>query len=254
VRSNSGFTLVELLVSIVLLSMIILAGSSSFWLFSQRWDGQLGRFDAAVSHAKSVMLTQDILNSLFPYVAYKNGIPFLYFEGNRNGFVSVSSKSILSYGDFSVVRFSVSQNDDLTFDVLYEEWPMDTDLLVTTSQRISFSPPLTLYKSVRNPRFEYFGWNHIRSRVLRDDMSAVPAPVWSEAYNGVEAAMAPIKARLTFETKDGPYSIMGALSSENPGLLSRYKQRLATEGDSNNSLPELENPAEEEPYVDDCDC
>ena len=111
---NQGFTLVELLVTMSLLSMIILIGSSAFSMFSQRWDGQLGNFDKSARDARNVMLVQNILDSLVPYVTDDtDGGPIIYFEGNRNGFVSVSSQSIQSPEDYAVIRFSVKQDIDL---------------------------------------------------------------------------------------------------------------------------------------------
>ena len=94
-NKGHGFTLIELLITMALLSMIILIGSSAFGLFAQRWDGRLGQFDSTMRSAQNIMLVQDVLTSLIPYVAYnRDGKPVIYFEGNRNGFVAVSSRSI----------------------------------------------------------------------------------------------------------------------------------------------------------------
>ena len=130
VKKIVGFTLVELLISMALLSMIVLVGASAFGLFSQRWDGQLGDFNADVVNTRNRMLVQEVLDHLVPYVALDTkGRPVMYFEGNRNGFVAVSSRSLFSSDTVAVVRFSVRQNTDLTYDVIYEEWPMRSDVL-----------------------------------------------------------------------------------------------------------------------------
>ena len=120
---DHGFTLVEILVAMVLLSMIVLIGSSAYGIFAQRWDGQLGKFDVAMQNTRDLMLVQEVLDSLMPYVVYREDeTPVVYFEGNRNGFVAVSSRSVFSGQLPAVVRFSVVQNEDLRFDVRYEEW------------------------------------------------------------------------------------------------------------------------------------
>ena len=148
-----------------LLSMIILIGASAFGLFSQRWDGQLGFFNATLKRSRDQILVQEVLDSLVPYMAYDaDEKPIIYFEGNRNGFVAVSGKSIFSSGNFAVIRFAVSQNPDLTFDITYEEWPMEDDVLRLTSQPVTFYPPITLFESVDNPAFGYFGWADFRER------------------------------------------------------------------------------------------
>ena len=221
-KEHQGFTLIELLVSMSLLSMIILVGASAFGLFGQRWEGQLGNFDMTMRNVQHKLLVQDVLDSLVPYVAYdEQGKPVIYFEGNRNGFVAVSSKSIYSYGDFSVVRFSVKQNVDLTFDVLYEEWPMDNTLLIHTGVPLAFAEPLILFKSVTDPVFEYYGWPDLNARG-KDDGPAVP-PHWASEYDGVLASFAPLKAKLRFKNSSGDLIISSTLAGQSKGLLGRYQ-------------------------------
>ena len=245
-RQVRGFTLIELLVTMSLLSMIVLICSSAIGLFSQRWDGQLGRFDMATRQARNLILVQNSLNSLIPYVVYSNsGKPGMYFEGNRNGFIGVSSSSAFSYGNYSVLRFSVRQNNDNSYDVLYEEWPMDDELLVSVTQQLSFSKPLVLFKSVSNPVFQYHGWESVSAREGKFD--TINPPTWLPRFNGIAASLAPLKVSLEFETPDGQYQFISVVASEKPGLLSRYKSRLPSR--SRDGLP---NDGEAD--SDDCFC
>jgi prepilin-type N-terminal cleavage/methylation domain-containing protein len=81
VNKVKGFTLVEVLITMALLSMIILIGASAFGLFAKRWDGQLGKFDATMQNARNVMLVQEVLDSLVPYMAYDTrGKPKVYLR------------------------------------------------------------------------------------------------------------------------------------------------------------------------------
>ena len=218
-----GFTLVELLVTMSLLSMIILIGSSAFKVFSNSWDGHIGRFDLTLKNARNLVLVQDVLDSLVPYVAYdKSGKPIIYFEGNRNGFVAVSSKSIFTPHSYAVVRFSVRQNPDSKYDVLYEEWPMKNAVLDTIGEPLNFSQPLVLFESVSDPKFKYFGWGNITDRNNLGEFGSAPGD-WLDNFNGVEALFLPIKTSLSFETRSGNYQIFSSLAREVPGLLSRYK-------------------------------
>jgi len=225
VKSSTGFTLIELLISMSLLSMVVLIGSSAYGLFSQRWSGQLGGYDLLLHQSRSVILVQDVLDSLVPYVAFDaQGRPFVYFEGNRNGFVGVSSKSIYSAENFSVARLSSRQNEDLTFDILYEEWPMDDQLLVSVDQYVKFSPPIILFKSVLNPTFEYFGFSDVGNRDSAEGAPQQQAE-WSGTYKGIDALFVPSKARLSFSSIAGSFQIQSSLASEKPGLLSRYSPK-----------------------------
>ena len=222
-KHTQGFTIVELLITMALLSMIILIGSSAFGMFGQRWDGRLGQFDVTMRNTQNIMLVQDVLGSLMPYVAYNhNGRAVIYFEGNRNGFVAVSSKSIYSDKHFAVVRFSVRQNEDLLYDVLYEEAPMDDDILVSINQPLKFSQPMVLFESISDPLFQYYGWADVQQRETENTSEAVP-PKWLNRYNALDALFAPLKASLQFTNSTGFYQISAAVASQSPGLLSRYR-------------------------------
>ena len=257
-NKSRGFTLVELLVSMSLLSMIVLVGSSGFGLFSQRWDGRLGQFDKTMRNTQNILLTQEVLGSLMPYVAYRrDGKPVIYFEGNRNGFVGVSSRSIFSSSNFAVVRFSVRQRADLAYDVLYEESPMQDDMLVFVGQALHFSQPVVLFDTVNSPRFQYYGWADASAAAREDDSVPKAPPKWFDSFNGLEALHAPLKASLAFNAASGDYLISSKVSSEAPGLLSRYKRnnRRASAPNIPNvpnvpNIPNIPIPAVD----DDCDC
>ncbi|MDG1166190.1 MAG: prepilin-type N-terminal cleavage/methylation domain-containing protein [Porticoccaceae bacterium] len=250
-----GFTLIELLVTMSLLSMVILIGSSAVGFFSERWQGQLGNFDIRMRNAQTIMLVQDVLASLIPYVAYgPDGKPFIYFEGNRNGFVAVSSMSLYSHNDFAVVRLSIKENLDLTYDVLYEEWPMSDSVLVSTHQQLEFSEPLVLFSSITNPRFEYLGWSSIKSRTSISAENISPPPSWLDNYNGLLAWFSPIKVRFGFMSLESDYSIIATLASERPGLLSRYKANQTFAADKPKIAPVTEITGSEVPTYEDCDC
>lgn len=229
-KKNQGFTLIELLVSMSLLSMTILLATSAFGLFGQRWDGRLGKFDSIMRDSQNMLLVQDVLDSLVPYIVFdKAGAPIIYFEGNRNGFISVSSKSIYSYGDFAVVRFSIRQNIDLTFDVIYEESPMNRELLISVEQNLNFSDPLVLFNDVTDPMFRYYGWPTISERGDAVETTAIPA-YWSENYDAAYAIFAPIKAAINFTSASGQFRIVSTLTTQKNGLLSRYKARSPYDG------------------------
>tara|TARA_B110000208_G_scaffold191706_1_gene259683 strand:+ start:481 stop:1212 length:732 start_codon:yes stop_codon:yes gene_type:complete len=222
VSKTFGFSLIELLVSMALLSSVILIGSSAFRLFGQVWSGQLGNFDSRVEVARNSMLVQDVLDSLVPYVVYDElERPIIFFEGNRNGFIGVSSKSIYSPDSFSVPRFSVKQNRDLSFDVLFEEWAMSESVLISTQTQIDFSQPIILFKSVSSPLFEYFV-QPVASGRESEFLTLSPAR-WVDGYNSSRSLGPPLKVRLTFDTKEGPYIIYSILSEQRPGLLSSYQ-------------------------------
>ena len=224
-NKGHGFTLIELLITMALLSMIILIGSSAFGLFAQRWDGRLGQFDSTMRSAQNIMLVQDVLTSLIPYVAYnRDGKPVIYFEGNRNGFVAVSSDSVAISGRTAVVRLSVIQRDDLSFDLVYEEWPMVSNILIDTFQQIPFYKPLVLFTEIKNPVFQYLGWATLEAKYGDGEPGSDLPPEWLPEYNALDMDETPVMVRLSFVTDAGPIILVSNLAEPVPGLLTRYDE------------------------------
>ena len=222
---DKGFTLIELLVSMSLLSFIILIGSSGFAMFSERWDGQLGKFDSVMADARNLMLVNDALSSLIPYVALdRKKRPRFYFEGNRNGFVAVSSDSVAVSGRTAVVRLSVLQREDLTFDLVYEEWPMVDNVLIDSFQEIPFYGPLVLFEGIKNPSFQYLGWATSEARYGDGEPGSNEPPEWLPNYNALEMNQIPLTVELSFLMNAGPVVLVSNVADPVPGLLTRYDE------------------------------
>ena len=250
-KKFDGFSLVELLVTMSMLSMIIFLGSSSYALFSKGWDGKLGDFDSTLRSAKSMILVQSVLDNLVPYLAYDiNGFPGIYFEGNRNGFVGVSSNSIYQDQRLTVVRLSTRQKPDFSFDVFYEEWPIGRDSIIPVAWPLEFSSPILLFESVKNPLFEYYGWQSLIDKNSNGE-GLPPPPQWMSNYDAFKGGAAPLKALFSFDGAKGKLNILSNLTTERPGFVSRYKVKqpgwFGTDSD-------FGVPSDDDRGVDDCYC
>jgi len=223
VEMQKGFTLIEMLVTMVLLSFIVLVGSSAYGMFAQKWSGEMGNFDKTVQGVRDLMLVQEVLDTMIPYVVSgSDNKPGIFFEGNQNGFVGVSSKSIFDKNYQSVVRLSVVQSEDFTFDVVYEEHPMIADVLRSTRKSVDFSERITLFAGVEEPKFEYFGWSSVEDKSGVEGVSLPKEPRWLTSYNAMDLPFAAEKIRFVFTTQSGEYEIRANLAPGAPGLVSRY--------------------------------
>ena len=196
--SGLGFSLVELLVSMVLLSTIVMLASYSYSQFAKYWNGRLDNFDAVFLELRDEWLLADILSNIQPYVVKNNqNTPRFYFEGNVNGFVAVSNKSISQVSVGAVIRISLVLNDDLTFDMLYEEAPMVNSALTRLTESPQFSAPTVLFAGLVDPKFTYFG-----SQVRREAEEIVRPDTWSSSYNSASTLFHPKKIRFSWMRDD----------------------------------------------------
>lgn len=225
-KRNSGFTLVEMLVSMALLSMVLLISANAYSLFSERWNGRLGKYNSSFTLAKQMTLTQEVLKSVRAYVVLsgENEQAKLYFEGNRNGFVGVAEKSLFNPAIPAVVRFQFVQNADFTFRLEYQESLMSDYLLLRAQQQIEFSSSIVLFDGLTDVGFEYFGWESFRAKTnyLNDPTQENLSKQWSDNFNSLERDVQPEFVRIYFTASDGDYTFYGDLLDVIPGTLNDY--------------------------------
>ena len=128
----------------------------------------------------------------------------------------------------AVVRFSVKQNVDLTYNVLFEEWPMEDDVLIYARTAVPFLPPLVLFHSVASADFQYFGWSDRLSKTGNGGDRLPQAPSWHKELNAVASMVAPLKVRLKFNHKK-IYVLMSSLAEQPSNLISKYSGAKARE-------------------------
>ena len=201
VKTN-GFSLVELLVSLTILSLITLIANSAFMFFSQRWSGHLGDFDRKFEILRTRLMVNQAIEDIIPYVVKNpDGEPRLYFEGNINGFVAVSQNSITNPGYPSVIRLSIKLDENGLYFIIYEEWPMVTGVLSRTNDEIPFKNPLILHKGMDNIMFEYKGSIEenveINNTALLNETNS-----WVNQFNSLNTMTQPEKLRVIFYKND----------------------------------------------------
>ncbi|SEK47125.1 prepilin-type N-terminal cleavage/methylation domain-containing protein [Colwellia chukchiensis] len=228
-KKNSGFTLVEMLVAMVLLSMVLLIASSAYALFSERWDGRLGHFNRSVKQAKQLILVQEALKSVVSYVVTDdNKRAKLYFEGNRNGFVGVTLRSLFSPEVAAVVRVQIIQKADFSYQLIYQESAMTTQLLTQAKQALTFTDAVVLYDNLTAVEFQYYGWPSLRDKHWQADsaISARQAKAWFSNYNSLERNVQPEQIKITFSTEQGDFTLLVPLSDSVPNSLARYTEQV----------------------------
>ncbi|MFT5813625.1 MAG: prepilin-type N-terminal cleavage/methylation domain-containing protein [Psychroserpens sp.] len=224
-KQYSGFTLVEMLVSMVLLSMVLLISSGAYSLFSERWNGRLGHFNKSVVQAKQLILIQEALNSITSYVVNNdNEQAKFYFEGNTSGFVAVTLRSLFSPETAAVMRIQIVQNPDFTYKLTYQESLMATQLLISTKQSLNFNNPIILFDDLTKVNFQYFGWPSAESKNWTIDSSIEqPKPAaWFNEYNSLMTNLQPEQIKITFTNADGDFTFQSQLTSSVPGVLNNY--------------------------------
>lgn len=195
-RTLRGFSLLEMLVAIVVLSIVIGISTFAYSLFMRQWDGHLGRFDKAQSQYQRLEWLAIALEDTLPYAVHddQDRLGF-YFLGRDEGLTLVTMSPIFAVGEPALVRVFREPSEDGTWQLIYEEAPFAGTLLARADQRMKFRHRLVIASDLPRPTFRYFGWANAGSRLAIDD-AFTEQRSWFDEYDGLVRQFHPEKIEL----------------------------------------------------------
>ncbi len=195
-RALKGFTLLEMLVAVVVLSLVIGISTYAYSMFVRQWDGHLGRFDEAQAQYQRLEWLAGALEDTLPYVVRDDeGAPGFYFLGRDEGLTLVTMSPIFGVGEPALIRVFREADEGDAWRLVYEEAPFAGTLLAHADQRMQFRHRLVIARGLPLPVFRYFGWSDLGSRV-NVDQAQPAARAWFDEYDGLVRRFHPEKIEL----------------------------------------------------------
>jgi prepilin-type N-terminal cleavage/methylation domain-containing protein len=205
--SQRGFSLLEMLVAIVVLSIVIGISTFAYSIFIRQWDGHLGRFDEAQAQYQRLEWLATALEDTLPYVVRdEQDQPGFYFLGRDEGLTLVTMSPIFAVGEPALVRVFREPDEDGTWKLVYEEAPFAGTLLARSDQRMEFRHRLVVARDLTKPVFRYFGWANIGSRLTIDDAFG-GQQYWFDEYDGLVRRYHPEKIELRIGSEIAVFDI-----------------------------------------------
>ena len=195
-RALKGFSLLEMLVAVVVLSMVIGISTYAYSMFIRQWDGHLGRFDEAQAQYQRLEWLAAALEDTLPYVVRDDeGALGFYFLGRDEGLTLVTMSPVFGVGEPALIRVFREADEGDAWRLVYEEAPFAATLLAHADQRMEFRHRLVIARGLPRPVFRYFGWADLRSRVtVEESLSA--ERLWFDEYDGMARQFHPEKIEL----------------------------------------------------------
>lgn len=195
-RAERGFSLLEMLVAIIVLSIVIGISTFAYSMFIREWDGHLGRFDEAQAQYQRLEWLATALEDTLPYVVRDDQDQLgFYFLGRDEGLTLVTMSPIFAVGEPALVRVFRERDEDDTWQLVYEEAPFSGTLLARANQRLEFRHRLVIARDLARPTFRYFGWANAGSRLTIDDALSAQRS-WFDEYDGLVRRFHPEKIEL----------------------------------------------------------
>lgn len=216
--ARRGFTLIEMLVSLVILTSIMLLSSEAYRFFVTQLNQRQDSFSQLSEQFKRMTWVQNQLAATdMYYVSSNNGGLELYFKGSKDSLMWVSSTSVSKPGTAALSALSL-QEQQLT----YCEIRLDALLLkqddVTLSQLCQNFSLNVMSASELN--IEYYGWADIVAQLsntaLAPEATITGAPQWFSKYQGSETGTLPSLVKLSLKQDDATAEYWIQLYGLNP--------------------------------------
>ena len=192
-KSQSGFTLVELLISTALLSLILFVASYSFSLFAGSWGKELGRYEQTAKFTRNIELVRRVFASTIPLLVDRGDgsqNSALYLDG-RKQFLRAASRYGVFTTDSVIYQLSLESTNEGGEQLIYQEVASNQVLLDSYEQAITFSNKLVLLDSVSQVAFSYFGWENFQQKSVQQSGMGIASKVWQESFNAKEKQLFP---------------------------------------------------------------
>ncbi|GIU46062.1 prepilin-type N-terminal cleavage/methylation domain-containing protein [Shewanella algidipiscicola] len=199
-KKSSGFTLIEILIAMLVLSIVMFIGSLSFSTFSQRWQQDMGSFTQEVATAKNLVLLQKALNGASNYIVKDDkddkDEAVYFFKGNDKYLLFVTNNPVFNTDGQALIRLSVTVLADGKQQLRYEETPFGLSPLLRLS-----SLPKSNYSQIlltdNDIRFNFYGWEDQKQRTAFFEGEPM-APKWMKEYFGEKTGMLPYAVNITW--------------------------------------------------------
>ncbi|CAH9052716.1 hypothetical protein PSECIP111951_00675 [Pseudoalteromonas holothuriae] len=191
--SLRGFTLVELLIAISILSGLLFVGNYSYQILAGRWQQELGQFHNYQEFGRKLSLFNKTLAGIQPYVVRRvvnsnQQVGFL-FEGNEQRLLSISKVGLIQQAYPEVFRLIVQEQDNGLFSLLYQAKSTQHFLLKYSDQNIDFQRSYILFQDLDEIKFNYLGWDNINQK--SELKSVGRTPTWRQSYSGLDSQQLP---------------------------------------------------------------
>ncbi|SFC52425.1 PulJ/GspJ family protein [Pseudoalteromonas denitrificans] len=219
-NKNTGFTLIELMISISILTMLLFTGSYTYSMMSERWNKELGQFSQSTKIARNLELVQRLLEGVQSFVVTDDKHkPSFFFIGAQDSLLAVSRSGLFS-GDYpEVFRLSTVEKQNGLVDLVYQSVSTENLLLTGTAQSIDFSHQITLFTDLNQVNFNYYGWSHLNDKAARNFKTKAK---WYTHFSGINNQIMPEKFSLQLTRSNLSLSIPITLENNSEKRLSAY--------------------------------
>lgn len=226
-----GFSLIELLISLAILSMLLLLGNFSYSLLAERWNRDLGNFNDQVAVFRSLDLVERLLVGIDDYVvlapdgSLSGATPTFLFVGEEDNLVAVTSNPLFCNSCSELFKLEIVDNlNSETKALILHTYALEGVPITSVNQSFEYERSFVLLDDIVDAKFLYYGYAGLSEKLQQIREAVATSKAWTSAYSGVDEQLLPeiVLLKLTFE--DGEFILQGELNQSTELKLDRYRE------------------------------
>lgn len=160
-----GFSLIELLVTTVILGVIITIGNYAYSVYIQKWDGNVGSAEQALKDSQNLTYLHRTITGIIPYVVRnEQNQPRLQFAGQSTSLEGFTSKGVALD---EAVHFKLQvEKRGRGYSLMYYETSAQNYINKGVQHDSNWSYIRELVSEVEALEIRYFGWPSIDVKSL----------------------------------------------------------------------------------------
>lgn len=219
-KNSAGFTLIEVLIATLVLSMVIYLATISYSLFLDTWERKRLSDVTAIQEYRSRFLLRNSLESIFDYYvtdpkSERNVRRYPFFKGQKESLEFVTLSSVFHKGTPAVARIRLTRSEVGNLKALiYEETSLAKTYIRYNDDPIEYKNQMLIYNNLKSVRIRYFGVWEIRFDPGKE--SVITEYKWQETFEGNERNAVPHTIEMIVEFGEGETMLVFPIMAHSP--------------------------------------
>jgi len=218
---RAGFTLIEVLVATMVLSLVIYLATFSYSLFLNTWEKKKLINTSVINDYRAHTLARSALESIYDYYVTdreneKKGRHYPWFKGGETVIEFVTLSSVFNQGAPAAARLRLKCREDdprAGCRLVYEEAPLKKTYIKYADDKIVYNRSLIVYSGVKKIRCRYYGewetkWNPAEE-------SFITSYKWQKTFSGKEKNAIPEVIELTLDLGNAELTLLFPIRAYN---------------------------------------
>jgi len=187
---ENGFTLIEILVVTLILSVMVSLAFFAMGLYLKTWSGRSLGDTRTLQEYRSRTLVRHALESVWEYYVTDPAnerieIFYPFFKGETRSLTGVTTSSVFQKGVPAVFRIRLGDGNETDGSLIYEEAPLEKWYLRYMNDSPVFAYSLVMMTRITQIGFRYYGFWEILPLAENEDIPQIVYR-WQETFDGRE--------------------------------------------------------------------